>query len=467
MKILLITMTALIFSACGNSQSKEQYFIKRNFPTEVNTNPKIINKLITDIKNEKIQNIHSILILKDDYLITEEYFGGQKKSDIHYTASISKSFASTLLGIAIDEGFFKGDIETVLNKKVSELFPEYKNLISKDSLKNNLKLKHMLTMTAGFEWDEHTFPYSDSRNDCIRINNSEEPMKFLFERKLIHKPGTEFYYNGGLSLAISYLIEKYTKIPVDKFAEKYLFKPLNIDEYQWEKLPNGLIDTDGGLHLKPIDQAKLGYLFLNKGSWKGDQIVTKEWVKVSATMHKKNNGMPDYGYQWWGGNYGVFNQTFEMFLASGHGGQKIVVIPKLNAVIVIAQQVFNNPYGHINFISIMSDYVLPALTNEVHKNDAIPTSNDNLKHFEGHFQLTNNNTEFIDFSVDNRSLIGLSSDGQKNVFVRISENVFKTRVMDLIDIHIEFIEDDEGNIESITSDFAFQHKKYTKTSNSQ
>jgi len=464
MKTILISMTALIFSACGNSQNKEQPFIERSFPTEVNMNPKIINKLITDIKNKKIKNIHSILILKNDYLITEEYFGEQKKEDLHYTASVSKSFASTLLGIAIDKGYFKDNIETVLNKKISDLFPEYKNLISKDSLKNNLRLKHILSMTAGFEWDEHTYPYSDNRNDCNRINNSEEPMKFLFERKLVNIPGNEFYYNGGLSLAISYLIEKYTQMSVETFANKYLFKSLKIDKFDWEQLPNGLFDTDGGLHLKPIDQAKLGYLFLNNGLWKGKQIVSKNWVKEATAMHRKNIDLPDYGYQWWGGNYSALNHSYQMYLASGHGGQKIVVIPEFNTIVVIAQQVFNNPYGDINFISIMSDYIIPALTNKKTIDKTIQISNEDLKQFEGHFASTNS-TEFIDFTINNNDLIGTSSNDQKNIFLPVSETIFKTRVMDLIDVYIQFVKDSEGSIISIKSDFAFQHKNYSKTKN--
>jgi CubicO group peptidase (beta-lactamase class C family) len=289
MKHLILIIFLFIFTSCGHKQASEKEFIERGLPESVNVDSELIRKLISDIKADKIKNIHGVLIIKDDKLIAEEYFGDFNRNRLQYSASVTKSFGSTLLGIAIDKGYFGDNIQTVLNKSVEELFPEFENKIQKDSAKNELKLKHLLMMTAGFEWDEHTYSYSDSRNDCNRINNSNDPMNFLFERKLIHKPGKEFYYNGGLSLSISYLIEKYTKMPVDKFAEKFLFEPLSIDNYQWENVANGLIDVDGGLHLKPIDQAKLGYLFLNKGNWKGQQIVSKEWVAISTKMHVKNN----------------------------------------------------------------------------------------------------------------------------------------------------------------------------------
>lgn len=464
MKNLILIITAFIFSSCGNGQTKEKIFLEESLPQTVKVDPKLINNLISDIRSDKIKNIHGLLIIKDDKLITEEYFGSFNRDELHYSASVSKSFASALLGIAIDKGFFDGDIQTVLNKNVVELFPKYADIISQDSLKKDLKLKHILSMTAGFEWDEHTYPYTDSRNDCNRINNSNEPMKFLFERKLIQKPGIDFYYNGGLSLSISYLFEEYTNMSVDDFANKYLFKPLGIDYYQWDNVAHGLIDTDGGLTIKPIDQAKLGYLFLNNGIWNNQQIVSKEWVTTSTKMQIKNDNMPDYAYQWWGGNYGVQNQTYFIYMASGHGGQKIVVIPQFNTVVVITQQVFNNQFGDLNFIAIMSDYILPALSNEKSNDRTTSVPVDQLTKYEGHFVLENN-TEFIDIKVKDSTLIGISSDGQENTFIPTSENVFKTRVMDLFDIYIEFIYDSSGKIESIDSNFAFTHKRYHKTNN--
>lgn len=461
MRCLLLIATLIILTSCGSSQTNDNIFIDKGNPEKVGIDAERIKDLIAAIKDGKIKNIHGLLLIKDNYLIAEEYFGDFNRNQLHYTASVSKSFASALLGIAIDKGFFNDNIQTVLNKNVATLFPEYANLIEQDSLKRNLKLKHILSMTAGFDWDEHTYPYSDNRNDCNRINNSRDPMKFLFARKLIHKPGTEFYYNGGLSLSISYLLSRSTKMRVDKFAEKYLFKTLDIKNYQWERVANGLIDTDGGLHLKPIDQAKLGYLFLNKGLWKNHQAISGDWINTSTQMHRVNQNMPDYGYQWWGGDFGVKNQTVSMYMASGHGGQKIVVIPSFNVVVVISQQVFDNQFGDLNFIAIMSDYILPALMNQKPTNKLTPNEIKDLHIYEGHFVLEDK-SEFIEFKVINNTLVGFSSDGQENTFTLISDHLFKTRVMDLIDIYIKFIPDPSSKIEGLKSHFAFTNKTFYK-----
>ncbi len=461
MKNTLIILLAVMNFSCGYCQENEILFIESNTPLNVGINEQLINNLVSDIKAEKIINIHSLLIIKDDKLVVEQYFGDYDRDELHYSASVSKSFASTLLGIAIDKGFFNGNIHEVLNKKVSQLFPDYAHLIERDPMKQELALKHILSMTAGFEWDEHTYAYTDSRNDCNRINNNNDPMEFLFVRQLIYPPGSDFYYNGGLSLAISYLIQEYTGMPADDFAEEYLFGPLDITDYRWDDVENGLIDTDGGLHLKPIDQAKLGYLFLNEGIWKDKQIVSKEWVKESTKMHRINQNMPDYGYQWWGGDFYALNRTFFIYMASGHGGQKIVVIPEFDMVVVITQQVFNNQYGDLNFIAILSDYILPAASGKMDQVGVIEIGQGELAKFEGRY--TDTDGKYIDVIKAEGKLVLRSSNGEQNDFYPISDTIFKTRILDLLNIEIEFVHNPQNNIESIESKFGFMERSFIKS----
>ncbi len=464
MKNILIIVSLIFLTSCGNSQTREEIFVEISQPNDVGVNQEKINNLFSNIETDKIKNIHSIIIIKDDKLIAEKYFDNFDRNKLHYSASVSKSFASVLLGIAIDKGFFDEDIQAVLNMNVSELFPEYNEIIKKDTLKNELKLKHILSMTAGFDWDEHTYPYTDNRNDCNRINNNEEPMKFLFERRLLQNPGEQFYYNGGLSLSISYLIEKKTGMSVDKFAEKYLFKPLGIENYRWDKVENGLIDTDGGLHLAPIDQAKLGYLFLKEGTWKNEQIVSKEWVNETTKVHHKNNGMPDYGYQWWCGNYYTLNQTSFIFFASGHGGQKIIVLPEFDMVVVITQQVFDNPYGDLNFLVVMSEYILPAVYNQKNKSINKNIFQSELAKYEGHYKSEYNNEE-LDIVTIKNGLLVTSINGERYEFYPIDTNIFEARILELLTIDIEFLLDEKQNVESLKSSFGFRNDKFIKTKN--
>ncbi|NOZ74947.1 MAG: serine hydrolase [FCB group bacterium] len=459
-RTLFLIQLLLVFS-CTGSTGDQTPFLPTASPEETGMNASILAKLTNDIRWGKLENIHSLLVIKNDQLVVEEYFGDYDRNRLHYTASITKSFASVLLGIAIDQGYFDGDIATVLERPVSDLFPDYAGLIGRDELKAGLKLKHILSMTAGFEWDEHTYPYTDRRNDCNRINRSRDPMRFLFSRKLIAPPGEEFYYNGGLSLAISYLIETYTGVSVREFAERNLFGPLGITDYRWDNVENGLTDTDGGLHLTPLDQAKLGYLFLHNGRWQGKQVVSEAWVTESTTMHVDNDDQPDYGYQWWGGDFYSRDTTYSMYFASGHGGQKVIVIPDYDLVVVIVQQVFDNQYGHLNFISILDNYILPALPQKPRLRKIAPPDTLNLDRYSGRY-ISDDETEFIDVEPGKGYLILTGSNGNRNDFRPVDEHTFEARILDLVTVRVTFETNANGWATALHSKFGFRNLYFRK-----
>lgn len=453
---LLMTFFVLSFCQPGaKGQSNDKTFIPKAEAHQVGVDPEPLDRLISDIRSDRITGINALLVIKEQKLITEAYFGDRDRASLQYVASVSKSFASALLGIAIDKGFLGDDIPTTLNKPVKELFPKYHDLISQDPLKEKLKLTHLLTMTAGFEWDEHTHPYSSAENDCVKINNAPDPMKFLLSRKLIEDPGTTFYYNGGLSLSISYLIEYYTGMPVDEFAEEYLFKPLGITEYRWEKVAGGLVDTDGGLHLSPIDQAKFGYLFLQNGVWNGNQIVSTEWVQISTKMHHEMPDSPDYGFQWWGGSFNALWKSFPSYLASGYGGQKIFILPDQDCVVVICQQVFNNPIGDINSIAILSSYVLPA----IEKIEPVSSSTADYSSYVGRYTAEDPN-DFLDISLDQGQLVANTTDGGSILLTRFSPKKFMGKYMDFLDVYFDFLQKEINSTKTLKVSFGFREGIY-------
>ena len=217
-------------------------------------------------------------------------------------------------------------------------------------------------MTAGFKWDEQSYSYLDSRNSWVAATGSGDCIKYLFERPLASKPGEKFVYNSDLPVTVGKIIRKTSGLRLDKFAEKYLFAPLNIKDYYWEVMPDGRIQAGGGLSLLPRDMAKLGSLVLNKGVWDDKQIVSTDWIEQ---MTKKSVWMPNdegYGYQWWLRKYKYGKTEINSCYASGWGGQEIIVLLELNTVVVFTAE---NYIQQSPNKEIMLRYILPSFRSDL------------------------------------------------------------------------------------------------------
>jgi CubicO group peptidase (beta-lactamase class C family) len=334
-----------------------------------------IRELFDRIHDETYKNIHSVVIAKNGKLIVEEYFPGHDssgkfwkydRSTLHEMHSASKSVNSILIGIAIDQHLIGG-----VEEKAAKLFPAYSKILSKND-KDAIRLIDLLTMRTGLSWDEWTHPYTDARNDHVAMNESKDPVRYVFERPLITKPGEKFAYSSGVTIALGELIHQVSGEKANKFAEHHLFEPLGILKSYWWSYPNGFVQTGGGLFLRPRDMAKIGQLFLDGGRWKGKQIVSEKWVKASTTNYIDAKQFPNwikadgYGYQWWLRSFKVGHRVIPSFHAAGRGGQFIFVFPELKMVAVFTGW-NDNELGEQPF-DMVGRYVLPAAV-------ALPKSN--------------------------------------------------------------------------------------------
>jgi len=302
----------------------------------------IMNELLNNLEHK----IHSILIIKDGKLVLEEYFSGyafyhgpltEFDRDIkHNLASVTKSFTSALTGLAIDHGFVQD-----VDQKVFSYFPEYVEL--SDEEKEKITLEHLLTMTSGLEWDESTYPYTDPRNDVAQLFNQSNPIRFILNKPIVTEPGTTFLYSSGSTNVLGEIIRKATGIRADSFAREYLFAPLGITNYHWQELPNNVLYTSGDLKLRPRDMAKLGELYLRGGLWKGQQIIPEGWVNASVQYFTDAIQDWDYGYNWWLYTYEEKTEQIESYSASGWGGQKIIVFPGLDMVLITTAGYYDDP----------------------------------------------------------------------------------------------------------------------------
>jgi CubicO group peptidase (beta-lactamase class C family) len=246
-------------------------------------------------------------------------------SDLHSLQSVTKTITSIIIGVAITNKDFP-DIST----KVLSFFDtsKVKNI---DDRKRSMTIRDLLTMTAGFDWNENVH-YSDPRNDCTLMEASFDWVEYTINKPMAVEPGKSFNYNSGASQILSYIFRKATGKDIEEYAVKNLFLPLGIHRYFWKRIPNGLADTEGGLYLAATDLAKLFYLYLQNGKWEGEQLIKPDWVKASVTPFVTVGGTVKYGYKWWLYEYGA--NAKPAWAGSGFGGQWPVIIPEYNIVAV-------------------------------------------------------------------------------------------------------------------------------------
>ena len=270
------------------------------------------------IKAKGGSDLHSILIVRNGYLITESYLAPYHKETLHNVKSASKSILSALVGIALREKYVSS-----LDQKVSEFYPEYVD----DPRKREITLRHLLTMTAGLAWSydrETASPVSPNNLEAWSVVPMRDP------------PGEKFEYNTMLAHMMSAILTKASGRSTKEFADSFLFKPLGISGVQWIKDNKGIYLGGSELFLRPRDMAKFGLLYLNKGVWNGQQVVPREWVEES-TSPKVSIG-PDlnypmaikYGYWWW-----IPAQGYQ---ARGYNGQYIIVRPDLKMVVAVTSE---------------------------------------------------------------------------------------------------------------------------------
>lgn len=379
-RLILFSLPLVILSfSCSpkDTLSQSDPVIKRPEQTDdgwqtsslesVSIKPGKLQMLVDRICDSTYHNIHSILIVKDGKLVFEQYFRGYtfnyeaeecrgiltdfNRDIIHNLASVTKSVTSVLVGIAHDKGF----IEDV-NDHLFKYFPEYALL--SDSIKDQITLYDALSMTSGFKWNEQSISIKSKENDLIRLFYVDDPVGYILSKPVIHKPGSKFYYNGGTTNLLGEVIRKSSGLKLNDFAEKYLFDPLGITQYNWIFFSQDMVYASGDLKLRPRDMAKIGYLMLNKGVWNDKRILSAGWIENSATASVHFHDREGYGWQWWTKKYVLGNISIDMFCALGWGGQRIMVIPDLNAVVVFTA---GNYDSQDPSDEIMYRYILPSL----------------------------------------------------------------------------------------------------------
>jgi CubicO group peptidase (beta-lactamase class C family) len=333
---LLALALLLIFTACSIAPSRlasteslsyeplevEDWW-RLSTPAEQGLDPKIVSKAYREVGD--IKTIYSLLIVKNGYLVAEKYFHGEQIDLPNNVASVTKGYVSALVGIALAEGYL-----TSLDQKMMDFFPEYASS-GLDPKKYKITIRQLLQMRAGYPFDSTDEYYS-------QLGRSWNYMRFVIEQHpLINPPGSEWNYSSASAHILSGILTKAVGMPLNNFAAKYLYDPLEIKIGNWAKDPQGYYMGGGDMAYISRDMAKFGYLYLNNGALGDEQVIPSEWIEESLQMYSDTSYKDlgtfkkiQYGYFWWGAEVGKYKVNF----AWGHGGQFIVIVPELNMVVV-------------------------------------------------------------------------------------------------------------------------------------
>ena len=276
-------------------------------------------------KTDSASTFDSILILRNGQVVTELYSSRMTPDALHPVHSMTKSVTSAVFGAALREGLI-GSVDD----KLLDYFPEYKAKMDSTAAaeKENIKLRHVLTMSDGLEWDEFMKAY-DENNSAVQLRASRDPVQYVLDKKVALDPGSTFNYNTGDSQLLSEIIARKSGTNAIEYAKKSLFEPLGIEHFLWETMNDGVAIGGANLYMTTRDFAKIGLLYLNKGRWGDQSIVSEQWVRESSVKHVDLTVLDSdgYGYQWWINQFGGYS-------ARGLDGQYLFVMPEQNLVAV-------------------------------------------------------------------------------------------------------------------------------------
>lgn len=357
LKFIIITFLMIDYCSCNQNpvspENGKQFDWPVTTPSAVYLDSLQLNTALDEAGKRGF--INSVLVIRYGKIASERYYNGYDASKSQTIMSVTKSFMSAMIGIAVRDSMLR------LDQKAIDFFPEYSKSQS-DRRFSKITVKDLLEMQSGIDNDYNIYDIVVGSNNWI---------KTIISLPLVSDPGTEFQYSTSAVHLLSGILTKASGMSSLDFANKFLFGPMEISSDGWRRDPQGIYSGGSDLFLTPRNMAALGLLYMNNGKLDGKQIVPENWIKNSITNHKINAGeswgdLTDegYGYLWWLGKI----KKFSIYTALGWGGQYVLCFPSLSLIIVTTA----NPY-HLDWneadayersvLNIVANFILPAVKN--------------------------------------------------------------------------------------------------------
>jgi CubicO group peptidase (beta-lactamase class C family) len=294
-------------------------------------------RLFVEAVDQKVRTLHSFMLVRYGKVVAEGWWKPQTPDTPHVLHSLSKSFTSTAIGIAISEG------RLGLHDCVLDYFPEYAPENPSDNLKS-MRVQDLLCMSTGHESEPNA-----------RSAEKIPWAKTFLANPVPFKPGTHFLYNSVATYMLSAIIQKVTGEKLVDYLTPRLFDPLGIDKPKWDECPDGINTGGWGLYLRTEDIAKFGQLYLQQGIWNGRELAPAAWIRLATSKQASNGSNPlsdwdqGYGFQFWM----CRNRAYR---GDGMNGQFCIVLPDQDAIIAITADTPDMQ----GVLDIVWEYLLPA-----------------------------------------------------------------------------------------------------------
>jgi CubicO group peptidase (beta-lactamase class C family) len=311
-------------------------------PAAVGIDPERITALERDIDGTRYGSLHGVLVVRFGHLVLEHYKAWSREQP-HTMQSVTKSVTSLLLGIlATRNPAAAGN----LDRPVLDVFPRYSDLANLDDNKRALTLRHLVTMRTSMDFWEQ--PYPGSPLEQLNRSNGDW-VKFILDRPMTGAPGHQWAYNSGAAILSGAIIREIAGVNVDQFAREQLFAPIGVRGETWFRSPyDGLPHCGGGLGLRAVDLARIGYLVLRRGRWGDREVVPASWIDQSTSPDSRgppvyfSNFGSAYGYFWWLFPTSRGGTDLGVIAASGSGGQWLFVVPERDLVVAVVSEANGN-----------------------------------------------------------------------------------------------------------------------------
>ncbi len=351
-----LCFTLLLLPIFLNAQERFEWRTNNSFDGGSN-----LSRMDSLVNTNVFRQITSIVIAKEGEIVFENYYGTNDNATLHNTRSATKSITGILIGCLIKDKKLSSEQEFAYK------YSNREKIYSPDYRKDSITIEDLLTMSSILECDDWN---QFSRGNEEKMYLIEDWVKFYWDLPIRGFPewkskpkdskyGRSFSYCTAGTVVLGDVVNQISG-SLETYAETALFSNLDIRNYHWQMTPLGFPMTGGGLGLRSRDLLKIGQLYLNGGRWQGKQVVPADWVRKSITPKTvmEDYGGIEYGYLWWISDFA----DEKAFYMAGSGGNKVVVLPNLNAVVVLTSTFYNGGMNaHKQTEELLTDFIIPAI----------------------------------------------------------------------------------------------------------